>query len=258
MLPSDFQDHSQDDVECVPIGPFYSTYHGHDTRLLSQVLRVMRKPPTQGNSRVIFLAGDSSLDNKFWLPHPAAAAVLAYKRVLRPPLMKQDVAYWMNFEAERRGAVQWNTINTAVEATSLNDRAFGRLLAQDTFIRDNITSEDVLVVSIGGNDVALQPLLGTIIAISALVCCTPQLMLEHCACAAPPNLNVDCGCLCCGLPGCISGLVGWPIGFGYVVDMFKNRVQNYISRLVSKCKPSKIVVCMIYFLDEKSTGSWAV
>lgn len=96
---------------------------------------------------------------------------------------------------------------------------------QDTFIRDNITSEDVLVVSIGGNDVALQPLLGTIIAISALVCCTPQLMLEHCACAAPPNLNVDCGCLCCGLPGKI-----WISVCKHVVLILNRRNQGHLFR----------------------------
>merc|ERR1719263_2611980 len=39
--------------------------------------------------------------------------------------------------------------------------------------------------------------------------------------------------------------------------LFKNRVQNYVSRILSKKKPKKVVVCMIYYLDEKATGSWA-
>lgn len=84
-------------------------------------------------------------------------------------------------------------LNAAVEATSLNDRAFNRLLPQDAFIRDNIEPNDVLVVSVGGNDVALGPLLFTIVNLAAVVCCTPQWCLEKCACAAPPNLGVDCG-----------------------------------------------------------------
>ena len=42
-----------------------------------------------------------------------------------------------------------------------------------------------------------------------------------------------------------------------MVDLFKNRVEHYIRRLVAKIKPRKIIVCMIYHLDEKSTGSWA-
>ena len=58
-------------------------------------------------------------------------------------------------------------LNTAVEATTLTRRAggfsccclpsCGELLEQDTFIRDNLKSEDYLVVSIGGNDIALAP-----------------------------------------------------------------------------------------------------
>jgi len=39
--------------------------------------------------------------------------------------------------------------------------------------------------------------------------------------------------------------------------MFKNRVQNYINRLVSKQKPRKLVICMIYYPDERAGGSWA-
>jgi len=97
---------------------------------------------------------------------------------------------------------------------------------------------------VGGNDIALAPLLGTILSIVALVHCTPQVVLESCACARPPNLGFDVGCYGCGLPGCVAGLVGWPPGFGYLVDLFKNRVQNYITRLVANHKPRVVVVCM--------------
>ena len=37
----------------------------------------------------------------------------------------------------------------------------------------------------------------------------------------------------------------------------QNRVQNYVSRLVTKMKPRKVVVCMIYHPDERAGGSWA-
>jgi len=42
-----------------------------------------------------------------------------------------------------------------------------------------------------------------------------------------------------------------------MVDLFGNRVQNYVSRLVAHRKPKKVIICMIYYLDQKSTGSWA-
>ena len=47
-------------------------------------------------------------------------------------------------------------INTAVEATTLNERTF-RFRSQDKLIQEYIEQEDILVVSIGGNDVALCP-----------------------------------------------------------------------------------------------------
>lgn len=58
-------------------------------------------------------------------------------------------------EEAARGNKSLGCLNAAVEATSLNDRAFNRLLPQDAFIRNNIDKDDVLVVSVGGNDVAL-------------------------------------------------------------------------------------------------------
>ena len=35
------------------------------------------------------------------------------------------------------------------------------------------------------------------------------------------------------------------------------RVQKYIEQITSKTKPAKILVCMIYYLDENKTESWA-
>jgi hypothetical protein len=52
-------------------------------------------------------------------------------------------------------------------------------------------------------------------------------------------------------------LCGFPLGLGYFVDLFKNRVEAYVRRMVAKTKPKKIIVCMIYYLDEKGGGSWA-
>ena len=64
------------------------------------------------------------------------------------------------------------------------------------------------------------------------------------------------GCCGCGLPGCITGLVGWPLGFGYFIDLFKNQVENYVLRLVGKRRPRKILVSMIYYPDVNG-GGWA-
>ena len=146
--------------------------------------------------------------------------------------MKQDVCYWMNVEAERMNSVQTTlppvaTINTAIEATALNNRAMGCLLPQDAFIRDHITEDDVLVVSVGGNDVALQPLLCTCANMAALTWCSgPVCCIDNLAFACPPNSYClgELGCMGCGVPNCVTGgFCGFPLGMGYMVDLFKNR-----------------------------------
>ena len=242
---------------------YYATYHGHEETYLAEVHSRLRRG---SDKSCIWLAGDSSLDNKFWF-RDNAFAVNGYEAILAPPRMKQDVCYWVNALAKERNAPYF-CVNTAVEATSLSDRSCNCLLSQDRFIRDNITGEDILVVSVGGNDIALAPLLCTIINIIPLVCCTPDFCLTPCggggsgsggcAFSCVPNAMVDCGCLGCGLPGCLSGtLTAWPPGLGYFIDLFEHRVGNYVRRLVGRRKPKKVLINMIYFPDEVGTGSWA-
>eukprot|EP00051_Salpingoeca_urceolata_P018569 m.261688 g.261688 ORF g.261688 m.261688 type:complete len:378 (-) comp19225_c1_seq24:240-1373(-) len=277
----------------VPSREFYSTFHGHEVGFLEQLHDACAWVEEQGDGgsgsgdeqgeaadgdqtrgpaqlphlqpsrarrrrrRTIFLAGDSSLDNKYWL-YDTAEPINGYERVLKPPTMKQDVCYWINRECVERGiGSQFWCINAAIEATSLNTRALCRLPAQDRLIRDRIGADDVLVVSVGGNDIALQPLLATVASTCCLVCCTTRSCLQH-GTACPPNIPAcDCGCLCCGLPACLQNCLGWPCGLGYMVDLFKNRVENYVRRLVEVTRPSKVVVCMIYFPDEAARDSWA-
>ena len=85
----------------------------------------------------------------------------------------------------------------------------------------------------------------------------PQCCIDHMSCACPPNQPIDCGCLGCGLPGCLVSPCGWPPGMAYFVDLFANRVKNYIVRMLGGARPQKVVVCMIYFLDVHGRGSWA-
>merc|ERR1712046_316217 len=39
--------------------------------------------------------------------------------------------------------------------------------------------------------------------------------------------------------------------------MFKNKIAVYIEKLIAKRKPKLVIVCMLYYLDEQSNGSWA-
>lgn len=45
--------------------------------------------------------------------------------------------------------------------------------------------------------------------------------------------------------------------FGYLVDLFKNRVENYVRRLCAARKPKRVLLCTIYYPEERASGSWA-
>lgn len=244
---------------------FYKTYHGHTPGNLERVYKHIR-PQKQ---EIFWLAGDSSLDNKHWLftrdkshtssyfdPSYTANAINGYETFLSPPRMVKDVSYWVNFELKEREA-DAACINTAIEESTLGNREAGFLRAQDRFIRDHITENDTLIVSVGGNDIALRPHPFTIFNILVLQRCVPQFIINCCFCSCV----LQCTCWDYPCPACVSCLpcccLGCPPGVGYFVDMFKNRVARYVRHLVGKKKPKRVVICMIYFLDETPGGSWA-
>lgn len=240
----------QKDMEKISAKEFYAEYHGHKIQHLQQIYTKLRSTSDQ----IIFLAGDSSLDNKYWF-NDRNPAVGVYKEILSPPSSICDVNYWLNQISEQQNksnAKKVSAINTAVEATTINQRTFG-LLPQDEFIRDNITSNDVLIVSIGGNDVAMSPTPSTICSMAGLLCLPTACVKYGKKCFTCPCNDY---CFGCGT-STLSCLGSFPPCLGYFNHLFGTRVQNYIKRLVQKQRPKKILVCMIYYPDETVTDSWA-
>ena len=72
---------------------FYSEYHGHKISDLRDLLYSLKD--TKGEHSVIYLVGDSTLDNKFWFSD-TAKAVNGYEKILAPPTSKKDIAYWVS------------------------------------------------------------------------------------------------------------------------------------------------------------------
>ena len=177
-------------------------------------------------------AGDSSLDNKFWLSNSSCRdGVHGYEQYLQPNRVKPDVAYHINQQLLKHNKSDYICINAAVEESALIDRT-NDLLPQDRFIRNHITENDMLVVSLGGNDIALKPSISTIFNMLLLTNFNYTTTIEN----SPGN--------------------AW--GMSYFTHMFSTGVQSYIEKLLKdRPKPGKIVVCMIYYPDEKETGSWA-
>ncbi|OBT74025.1 hypothetical protein VF21_05985 [Pseudogymnoascus sp. 05NY08] len=183
---------------------------------------------------IIYLAGDSSLDNKYWVPTSSLGGVPLpvdvpeiYGAALDRPHPKPDVAFWLNHLLGDRATA----LNLAVEASTLQERN-DDLLDHDKFIRDNIRAEDILIVSVGSNDIAMRPTFSTIRHMLQLAWLTPHSSLQK----------------------------GTAWGLGHFVRMFKSQVESYVSRLVEKHKPRAIIVCMIYYpleADASNQESWA-
>jgi len=64
-----------------------------------------------------------------------------------------------------------------VEATTLQQRVW-KLLPQDQFLCDHIESRDILLVSIGGNDIALAPSPCTVCSMAGLIS-LPSSCIDH-------------------------------------------------------------------------------
>ncbi len=78
---------------------FYSEFHGHKVSHLQTLLPHLR----ESSSHLIWTAGDSSLDNKYWFSTKADAVEgSGYERVLRPQQSICDVTYWLNYLAKER------------------------------------------------------------------------------------------------------------------------------------------------------------
>ena len=110
-------------AEKVDAHQFYGEYHGHKVNHLSVLYPHVR----ESSDSILWTAGDSSLDNKFWF-RDKRPAVGAYKNVLQPPYSNADVTYWLNYlcdvgggsgstTRQREGGVsgrnRWAAINTA-------------------------------------------------------------------------------------------------------------------------------------------------
>jgi hypothetical protein len=255
---------------------FYNEYHGHrveDLVLLHSHLRSHQNK--RNNNPLIFLAGDSSLDNKHWFRN-TNDALNGYEDILSPPQSRQDIAYWMNYaltqiqldtksnsddnnnplsssKPQQQKQGHWSVINCAIEESTVGARSCGRLLPQDHFISDNIQSQDILIISVGGNDIALHPSLCTILNLLCLTFCPTQFCIDQSCGTAIPCDEYFGGCT----SSCFSNFLAFPYGFGYFIHLFKTRIQSLINKLISKQSPKHIYVCMIYYLDETPGNSWA-
>lgn len=222
-----------DQIGKINASRFYFEYKGHRIEDITAFQRItVAQRPKQP---IVYLAGDSSLDNKYWLPSSSSpdgeslpvAVPEIYKTALQQPYPKADVAFWLNHFLGSRATA----INLAVEASLIRERD-GKLLEHDEFIRDHIKSDDILIVSVGANDIAMNPTRTTILYMLLLAWLTPLTSIQK----------------------------GTAWGIRHFVRMFKDQVENYISSMIETCKPKAVIICMIYYPFEAQNPrqeSWA-
>ena len=113
---------------------YYSEYHGHRVSHLETLLQSL--PPSTPK---IYLCGDSSLDNKYWLGREEQTPALnGYEKVLSPPISLPDICHLLN---KQLLGTQVNAvcINAAVEESTLGSRCSGSsLLPQDAFVQRHL------------------------------------------------------------------------------------------------------------------------
>eukprot|EP00996_Jenningsia_fusiforme_P001762 NODE_2624_length_1154_cov_67.771041_g2402_i0.p1 GENE.NODE_2624_length_1154_cov_67.771041_g2402_i0~~NODE_2624_length_1154_cov_67.771041_g2402_i0.p1 ORF type:complete len:348 (-),score=62.02 NODE_2624_length_1154_cov_67.771041_g2402_i0:109-1032(-) len=215
---------------------FYAEYHGHQLHQLATLHDHLRG----AGKKIVWLAGDSSLDNKHWLfTNPSkpidarspgtnqytAAAENGFEQILRPARCVKDVCYWTNHYLAAAGS-PYACINAAVEESTLGERK-SRLLAHDEFIRDHLQPDDVVIVSVGGNDIALRPSVITGISVAAMTL-TPLFCIER----------------------------DWGLGTWHLDRLFRRDAQSFLVQLTAKQRPAQVLPCMIYYPCE-SGSSWA-
>lgn len=205
---------------------YYSNYYGHKTDHLKLLIPFLRKR----SKGLIFLAGDSSNDNKHWIRYEQMVdSVNGYEHILDPPKSYSDITYHLNKCLEEK-RIKYCAVNCAVEEASLGEKKY-KLTSQDRIIQENISENDILIVSIGGNDIALKPSLSTIWNIIKMLYLNETSVIKN-------------------YPSSVWGLP-------YFIDMFGASTEDYILKLINGKKPKKIIINMIYYPDERKTGSWA-
>jgi len=197
---------------------FYNEWSGHKITHLEVLLKGFQR------YKKVYLAGDSSVDNKHWILNKRVPRLKLFENILKEDYMRPDVAYNLNKILEESKS-DYVCINSAIEATLLRERSIN-LLPQDIVIRDNIKEDDILFISVGGNDIALNPTNETISNLMVLL-------------ILPRNDIVQSK------------------AFAYFVTLFKNTIEEYIKKLTQKVIPKRIVVAKIYYPCEIVTQSWA-
>lgn len=303
---------------------FYSQWSGHPKDYLINLHQHLRSL----GKNIIWLAGDSSLDNKAWLLNAEfpqekyyreiainnalgtnlmGEATNGYESILNEPDMVKDISYHLNKNCVYiKPLIKLACINTSVEASTLKDRQGTKLTEQDLIIKNEITPNDYLIVSVGGNDIAfgaiedknllksmLLLIYGTFLIllksnkfrdgkkealhilnkkphhnytikilltelIEEILKRNPstKIILDTYSYSTSQvidiitqqleSINVDIN----------DRLPSYHDALYYIENIFKDKVTNYIKKLIKKNKPKLVLINTIYYPSKITSPSW--
>lgn len=197
-----------------------SHYHGHNVETLKLIIAKARKL----NKPIIYLIGDSSLDNKFWFIKNNSSMVKPnsfYSEFINETV--PDIEFCLNDIIDNKFVV----INCAVEESTLEQR-MNKLTEQDILVQTTIRNDDVVICSVGGNDIALKPKPMTMFAMASLLFLSDTKSLSTCT----------------------------AIGFDTIRTIFYSNMKSYLEKVV-KAK-AHVILCTMYYPHENNTiESWA-
>ena len=201
---------------------FYSDTNGHSPKYLQTICNKFRQ-----NKNFVFLAGDFTLDNKKAISK-YVEAVNGYEEILHPPESIPDITFHLNTFSSKLDNKNL-IINCTTGNNTLNEHDFSSKISmnqQDQIIIDNIKQDDILVISIGSNDIISKPT-GDFISRLMKVC--PD-QTEY--------VNYD--------------------ELKYFAEYFYNNILTYIKQLCIKNVPKLIIICGAYFPSiTKGKSMWS-
>lgn len=176
----------------------HSNYHGYKIQDLEYAYEHLK------DKNIIYLCGDSSFDNKFWVERTKPSSNYDFLDTY-----PNDVCHNINQNIPS----DYACINCAVEETCLKDRD-DNLLPQELFMVSKLKERDIILISLGGNDIALKPSVDIMFSLGT------YLLFEN------------------------------SISYNYLYLYFETRFKKYLERINHK----NVYLCGLYFPCVKGNG----
>lgn len=204
---------------------FYDPYYGHPLKILN----FLKQEFEEKQFNFIYFLGDSTLDNKHWVRNKPQKSLPLFEKNLE--YMLPDISFFMNKKLYENNE-KYICLNFAVEENHLKNRNNSTnnnlipLNGWEDYVSSNLTENDILIVSIGGNDLALKLNIPIILNLCLSLFLSDDLLRKN------------------------------PYLIYYILDIYKNYLKQFLLDIIKYKKPKMIVLCGVYFPCIDYQDSW--